>query len=215
MKPYIILPLADEEEQRVPNFDVIFKKIKTSECYKPFDHLFWSEVGKFITSAHILSNRLSGIGPLNEINYQNKNKFGIKGIIQNRRYFKNLDKLQVNSSTEVILAKEEWLGGLTVVKQFQFCHPESYSIFEDILKKLKLNEDMLEIGSISPHNIFLSKNEFFFDYASFLEETLMPYFDENIKEKAGAWIAERLLHLFAHMYYKVKIADFEILPKLK
>lgn len=216
MKPCIILPLADNEEKRVPDFNVDFIKIKTSKIDHPFDHIFWSEIGKLIIAAKKMNWDLSCSGIREVNNNANRVKFGIKGFIQNRRFFKNLDQIKIYNENEVVLANEEFLGGLNIMDQFKHCHPNGFKFFKDLIQnKLKIHENLYEnINAISPHNIFLCKIDFLFQYATFLEEILMPYFDENIDQKYGAWMAERLLHLYAHMYYKVKTEPITILKKI-
>lgn len=66
---------------------------------------------------------------------------------------------------------------------------------------------------ISPHNIFYSNKTFFNQYCQFLNEYLVPTFNENINQKIGAWISERLLHLFAHSNFKVEQKEIIVLPK--
>lgn len=66
---------------------------------------------------------------------------------------------------------------------------------------------------ISPHNIFYSNKTFFNQYCQFLNEYLVPTFNENINQKIGAWISERLLHLFAYSNFKVEQKEIIVLPK--
>ena len=60
MKPFIVVPLAENEERRVPDFNVEFYEVKTSRMDHPFDHVYWSEIGKFILAARRLNYYLSG-----------------------------------------------------------------------------------------------------------------------------------------------------------
>lgn len=216
MKPFIVLPLAENESRRVPKFNVDFFEVKTSHLDHPFDHIFWAEIGKFIKAAKRMNYYLSGNGPTPMIKEMNMSKFGIKGFIQNRRFFKNLDSIQIYNENEVILAEEEFLGGLNIMDQFRYCHPGAFKIFKDIIQnKLKVPEKVYEsMNSIPPHNIFLSKIDFFFQYATFLEDILMPYFDEKYTEKYGAWIAERLLYFYSYMYYRIRTEPIITLPKI-
>lgn len=191
---YIILPLADNEKRRVETTLTLFET-STSELKFPYNHVFFSEIGKLFHHLELVKFKFR-TKPMCMRRYF--------GIIQNRRYFKNMEDLRIYSNNEVILANEEWLGGKTIKTQFKCCHPNYCSIYEDILKKYKFNENILSHNMMSPHNIFLSRLDFFLDYGEFLEEVLMNYFDEKYTEKIGAWISERLLHLFANEYFKVK-----------
>jgi len=218
-RKYILLPLADGEEPRVPQSKFIkYYEKHTSDIKGQYSHIFYSEVGKFLSTIKEVSSdewyKMYGSSHFGfRLNLERKQE--VFGVTQNRRFFKNLENLEVYSENEVILANEEWLGGLTLLKQFQFCHPKYYSIFYDICTRLKVTEKYFwEVGSFSPHNIFLSKFKFFIEYGTFLDDILEHYFDPSFEEKVGAWMAERLLHIFAHQYYKVKTEDFITLPKV-
>lgn len=209
----IILPLADGEEVRAPIFDnVRYYKVYTKDISNTvYSSNWYCEVGKFIywtkefdfKFRHQGSNNTSGPIGLNET----------YGIIQNRRFFQNLNELNIYSNNEVILANKEWLGGYSLINQFKYCHPKYFEKFLKICKKLEINENILEKSELSPHNIFLAKINFLFDYASFLHEFLDPFFDPSENEKVGAWIGERLLYVFANTYYKVRTAPIITLPK--
>ena len=209
----IILPLADGEEIRTPIFEnVKYYKIYTKEVNAPYNSYWYAEVGKFIqwTKNFDLNFRRLGINSTN-------GPIGLNttyGMIQNRRFFQNLDELNVYSNNEVILANKEWLGGLTIVNQFKFCHPKYFEKFLKICKKLEINEELLEEGELSPHNIFLAKLNFLYEYSTFLHEFLDPFFDPNENDKVGAFIAERLLYIFANSYFKTRTAPIITLPKI-
>ena len=103
---------------------------------------------------------------------------------------------------------------MTIINQFKHCHPKYFEKFLHICKKLEINEDLLQEGYLSPHNIFLSKIGFLYDYSTFLKEFLDPFFDPNENDKVGAFLAERLLYIFASTYYKVRTAAIITLPKI-
>lgn len=209
----IILPLADGEKIRAPILEnVKYYKIYTKDIKNNYASSWYCEVGKFIQWTkdfdfkfkHQGSNSVNGPIGLN-LTY---------GIIQNRRFFQNLNELNVYSNNEVILAKKEWLGGLSIINQFKYCHPKYFEKFLKICKKLEINENLLEDGNLSPHNIFISKLNFLFEYSAFLQEFLDPFFDPNENDKVGAFIAERLLHIFANTYFKVRTEPIITLPKI-
>lgn len=182
--------------KRVYDFNVDFFHVHTEQCFpKEYQSVFWSEIGKYLYC-------------LNEIKYFSDRLYG---MIQNRRFFRCLDNISVEKN-EVVLAPEEW-HGITIRDQFRHCHYKYSSIFDEICEKIDVDKSLLERRSFSPHNIFLSKQDFFIQYGNFLKETLTPYFDSNINEKAGAWIAERLLYVFAHSHFKVKTEQIEVLDK--
>ncbi len=190
----ILLPLADGEQQR-RSFKSEVIKLYTSDLEKRYQSNFYSEVGKLITFSKM------------DIDDDTV------AFIQNRRFFKNLDDLTVNED-EVILAPEENLGGLNILSQFNHCHPKSSKIYKDILKKLNVNEKILNLTSFSPHNIFVADKMFLVFFGSFIDSIFRNYDGELTGEKTGAWICERLLHVFAHQFYNVRTEPIEVLSKL-
>lgn len=196
MKPFILLPLATGEQKRIYDFDVTFLHIHTEECYpKEYQSIFWSEIGKYLYCFKEVKD------------FDGR----LYGMVQNRRFFKHLDKLNVEKN-EVILAPEEW-HGISIKDQFRHCHYKYFSIFDEICQKIDIDHSLLERRYFSPHNVFVSDMDFFIQYGEFLKKTLTPYFDPNINEKVGAWISERLLYVFAHSHFKVKTEPIEVLDK--
>lgn len=191
----VLLPLADNENRRIPFVDSKVIELKTSECDYPFNHIFFAEIGKML---HFW-----------KINIEN---FDSICFIQNRRYFKDFDKFQKIDDQIVYLAKSENIG-LNLKNQFFSCHNEVKQIFNNILNECDLNKELLNSNNLCPHNIFYSNKLFFDQYCQFLNNHLIKYFDEKYTKKYGAWISERLLHLFAYSNFKVEQKEIIVLPK--
>jgi len=208
----ILVPLADNEDLRLPQLkNVNYITLHTSEINEEkYKHIFYSEVGKYLDSIQKMAWR----GIMIKDQHFSLDSSDIFGVSQNRRFFRKIQTLSLTSKNEVILASEEELGGFSIIGQFKACHPIQYEIFNEICEKLKIKKESLNSGRMSPHNIFLSHLNFFLEYREFLIDTLSPYFDERSEEKIGAWISERLLHFFAHKYYKVRMSDITTLEKI-
>ena len=192
----ILLPLADGEQQRITlnNLNNKVIQIHTSDCTYPFNHIFFAEVGKLL---HFWKT--------------NKENFDNICFIQNRRYFKDLNNINKIEPNKVYLAKKENVGPIKL--QFQNSHPPAKNIFENILNKIEINKNLLNERGLSPHNIFISDKTFFNQYCEFLNENLIPIFDPKFDKKYGAFISERLLHLFAYSNFNVIEKEIIILPK--
>ena len=177
----VILPLGDNEEikflDKSKNLKIIH--IRSSDCCHPYNHVFFSEIGKLI---YFKNTFLKNIDDDEDI-----------AFIQNRRYFENISTLSISNENEVITAPFETFCNLK--SQFDSCHHKYSSIFENILNEYELN-DILNERSFNPHNIFIAKKKFVEKYANFLEKMFLKYFDESFNDKGGAWMAERLFIAF-------------------
>jgi hypothetical protein len=182
----ILIPLHDEEiNSNLTKNDCI--TLSSNEIKEEYDNVFYAEIGKLLYASdhHLLNDK-------------------IIGFMQNRRILKNFELFSSylnNSSNNIIVSKEE-LYGNSILDHFKKCHGEVYDIF---LKSLSDEEikflSSKKLGSY--HNIFVSSNEIFYDYANWLKNRLLPIYEEcklkNIlNKKYGAWIAERLLILYIH-----------------
>ena len=123
----ILVPLADNEDLRLPQFkNVNYITLHTSEINeKKYKHVFYSEVGKYLDSIQKMAWR----GIMIKDQHFSLDSSDIFGVSQNRRFFKNLDNITLESKNEVILAKEEYLGGFSIIGQFGWCHPKYFKIF--------------------------------------------------------------------------------------
>lgn len=195
MKTFIIVPLATNEQPKFSNSNVNLFYVHSEECYpKMLQHIFWSEIGKYLYC------------------YKEIKKYDcLYGFVQNRRFFKDIEKIELNEN-EVCLAPLE-NHGVPILNQFRCCHPLYFEMFKEICEKADFNKELLNRNSWSPHNIFISNYSFFIDYGDFLKSTLTPYFNESFNEKVGAWISQRLLFLFAASNYKIKNYEMITLPK--
>lgn len=100
----VLLPLADNEEKRIITSNKVIE-LKTSQCEEPFNHIFFSEIGKLL---HFWKN--------------NNENFESICFIQNRRYFKDMESFPKLDDKTVYLAKFENII-LNIEKQFLKCHP--------------------------------------------------------------------------------------------
>ena len=190
---FTIVPLADDEPKKYENATLY---IRSKECGK-YDHIWFSEIGKLL----YMKDRFKNID----------DQFSI-AFIQNRRYFKNLDQLKLNSKNEVILAPLEYLDSQSILTQFWFCHRKCFDLYKSIVIK-NFKEELYEARYMSPHNIFCADIQFCKEYCHWLELNLEPYFDCYSDQKYGAWMCERFLHLFAHSYFNVKTSPIKVLRK--
>lgn len=198
-----IVPLADDEPRRFNDKDFIGATlyIRSKECGK-YNHIWYSEIGKLLYFSKRLENW-----------EKNENLIFPTAFLQNRRFFKNLLKITLKSKDEVVLAPLEYLDGQSILTQFWYCHRESYEIYEKIITK-NFKKDLYDAKYMSPHNIFVGDTEFVKEYSHWLKLNLDPYFDCYLKQKYGAWMCERFLHLFAHSYFKVRTEPIITLPKI-
>lgn len=191
-----IVPLADDEPKKYLNASLY---IRSSECGK-YNHIWFSEIGKLL----YMKERINSCKKIPE-------KFPI-AFIQNRRFFKNLEEIKLESENEVVLAPLEYLDGQSILTQFWFCHRECFDLYRKIIAK-NFKEEIYDAKYLSPHNIFVGDLEFCKEYIRWLELNLEPYFDCYSNQKYGAWMCERFLHCFSHSYYKVKTNQIITLPK--
>ena len=195
----VILPLGDNEEikflDKSKNLKIVH--IRSSDCCHPYNHVFFSEIGKLI---YFKNTFLKNIDDDEDI-----------AFIQNRRYFENISTLSISNENEVITSPFETFCNLK--SQFDSCHHKYSSIFENILNEYELN-DILNERSFNPHNIFIAKKKFVEKYANFLEKMFLKYFDESFNDKGGAWMAERLLFAFLKKNnYNIKQMPFKEISK--
>ena len=193
----VFVPLADNENCRISSKNRIIK-IHTSECSYPFNHIFFSEIGKLLYFFKT-----------------NHESFESICVLQNRRFFKDFDNFPKINDNTVYLAKKENIGP-SIIKQFYKCHNDAINIFDNMLNNIKtnnINKKILEEKSLSPHNIFYANKLFFDQYCNFLNENLIQCFNEKYDKKIGAFIAERLLHLFACSNFNVIEKEITTLPK--
>ena len=115
----VILPLGDNEEikflDKSKNLKIIH--IRSSDCCYPYNHVFFSEIGKLI---YFKNTFLKNIDDDEDI-----------AFIQNRRYFENISTLSISNENEVITAPFETFCNLK--SQFDSCHHKYSLIFENIL----------------------------------------------------------------------------------
>jgi hypothetical protein len=194
----IILPLADNENVRINSkYEII--KIRTSDCKEPFNHIYFAEVGKLL---YFSENYLN--------NFEDDEVFA---FIQNRRFFKDLDDIESIKKDEVILSKEELIW-FDIRTQFKYCHPKYSEIFNGICDDLKIPVKILNCNILSPHNIFIANKNFIMKYTTFIKDFLLKYFNEDLEDKAGAWMCERLLYVYCKMNYNLIFKDIIELEKL-
>ena len=101
-----------------------------------------------------------------------------------------------------------------IEENLKHCHEEGVYLFDEILAKSSLNKDLIKSIYLNNHNIFYSNKIFFNQYCQFLNDYLVPKFDQKFNKKIGAWLSERLLHLFAHSFFKVEEKEIIVLNKI-
>lgn len=181
----VILPLSNDEKVIFKNNDERIKiyELRSNDCEKPFDHIFFAEIGKLIYFKR------------NYLKYIDKNE--TIAFIQNRRYFNDIENIKIENDNDVVVARNE-LFFFNIFDQFLSCygHRNFVKMFNEIIEENNFTKILKNSNNFNPHNIFISKVTFFNSYVTFLEETLLKYFNESFSSKGGAWISERLLYAY-------------------